>query len=334
MEWLLHNPIAEMYGPNFLLLYGMVGGITIAACWLALRWGDWTGALPLPPVPSTPDSYEIAYLRGGENEVARAVLVALVQQGYLRIDRHLKEAVFEPVPEAPNRRALSPIERRALDWFKLSHKVSEVFEADGLARQLKPFCAAYESKLSNERLLTPPDVKAKARLCALAGALIIGGLGGYKLIVALLNNRFNVFFLLLIGVASLIVLLLVCRAPRLSRRGRAYLERLQTAFDRLRWSVPTPAVAATVSGRAAEVTAFDPTLPLVVGLFGVGALAGTAYDDYHYAFRKSAEQNQAAGGGSCGSSCGSTSSSSDGGNSSCSSGSSCGGGGCGGCGGD
>ena len=326
MEWLLHNPIAEMYGPSFLLLYGMVGGITIAACWLAARWGDWTGALPLPPVPSTPDSYEIAYLRGGENEVARAVLVCLVQQGYLRIDRHLKEAVFEPVPEAPNRRALSPIERRALDWFKLSHKVSEVFEADGLARQLKPFCAAYENKLSNERLLTPPDVRAKARLYALAGALVIVGLGGYKLIVSLLNNRFNVLFLILIGVASLIALCLVCRAPRLSRRGRAYLERLQTAFDRLRWSVPTPA-AATVGGTPAEVTAFDPTLPLVVGLFGVGALAGTAYDDYHYAFRKSAEQHQAAGGGSCGSSCGSSDSSSgEGGGSSC-------GGGCGGCGG-
>ena len=37
MEWLLNNPIANMYGPYFLLLYGVVNVLTLSICWLVVR---------------------------------------------------------------------------------------------------------------------------------------------------------------------------------------------------------------------------------------------------------------------------------------------------------
>ena len=46
-----------------------------------------------------------------------------------------------------------------------------------------------------------------------AGALVIGGLGGYKLIVALSKGRQNVLFLIAMGVISLWVLFVMCPVP-------------------------------------------------------------------------------------------------------------------------
>ena len=34
---LTDNPIANMYGPDFLLLYGVVSAMTLVVCWLRLR---------------------------------------------------------------------------------------------------------------------------------------------------------------------------------------------------------------------------------------------------------------------------------------------------------
>ena len=37
MSWLTDNPVANMYGPHFLLLYGTVIVLTLMACWWMLR---------------------------------------------------------------------------------------------------------------------------------------------------------------------------------------------------------------------------------------------------------------------------------------------------------
>src|SRR5262245_38132446 len=84
MDWLLDNPVANMYGPKFLLLYVGLAVFTILACRLAIRGSDPTKNLPPLPVPSNPDPYEIAYLRGGENEVTRLIIFNLIQRKYLK----------------------------------------------------------------------------------------------------------------------------------------------------------------------------------------------------------------------------------------------------------
>jgi hypothetical protein len=38
MNWLLENAIAEMYGPHFLLFYGVVIVLTLWICWWGMRW--------------------------------------------------------------------------------------------------------------------------------------------------------------------------------------------------------------------------------------------------------------------------------------------------------
>jgi len=43
---ILHNPLAEMYGSDFLLLYGVVIVIILGACWLMVSVADSTKNLP------------------------------------------------------------------------------------------------------------------------------------------------------------------------------------------------------------------------------------------------------------------------------------------------
>ena len=69
MNWLLHNVVADLYGPYFLLFYATVIVALIVACCRSVRSVDQTRDLDPPEVPAKLDPYEIAYLRGGENEV-------------------------------------------------------------------------------------------------------------------------------------------------------------------------------------------------------------------------------------------------------------------------
>ncbi len=71
---ILHNPLAEMYGPHFLLLYSVVIAITLGVCWLMVSVADATKSLPLPLIPTNPNAYEIAYLQGEERRVTNLVL--------------------------------------------------------------------------------------------------------------------------------------------------------------------------------------------------------------------------------------------------------------------
>ncbi|MBV9851455.1 MAG: TIGR04222 domain-containing membrane protein [Armatimonadetes bacterium] len=312
MAW-NHNPLADMYGPHFLLLYLCVIVATLAWVSLARRSLDRTGQERPPLVPIHPDPYEIAYLRGGENEVIRVAIFGLIQRGYLQImpssSRWNKEQRIGPSPGAPDRAFLSPLEQDMFAEFVSPRTAREIF-LSLLPQRAKDHCRGYEQALRDERLLASDEQRQGVKRVAGTAALIILGLGGYKLAAALANGHSNVVFLFLMAVISLAVLAFVAQTRRLSRRGQAYLQSLQQAFERLK----RPTVAT-------ENLAVDP-LVLLVGVFGVGALVGTPQAAYGQMFAQSA----ASSGGGCGGSSGGCGGGGGGGG--------CGGGGdCGGCGG-
>ena len=158
----------------------------------------------------------------------------------------------------------------------------------------------------------------------LLGTLVIASLGGYKLLVALSKDHTNVLFLIVMGVISIISLIWMCQSPRLTSRGRAYLEKIQLALERLKDR------AASVSSASA-----DPSLLLLAAVFGIGVLDGTPYAYYPRMFQRAAASSDGSIStwmSSCGvSSCGTSSTGSSCSSSSCGGGGGCGGG-CGGCG--
>lgn len=313
MDGWTHNQIGDMYGPAFLLLYGSVIVATLFACWWKMSNADSTAQMNPLPVATDPDPFEIAYLRGGENDVSRLAIFDLIERGYLQIVEEPKqsreggtERRLTQVPMHPDSRHLSTLERAVFDWFSGERTAAEVFESSTLSERVKYHCAAHEQSLLNEQLLYPEEAKQAAWGVGLTGALVITLLGGYKLMVALEKGRSNVEFLIVMGIVSLVVLIYICRTQRLSYRGREYLENLQQAFDQLKARCVRPDAPAL-----ANPAAPDPAMLLLVSLFGVSVLAGTAYASFEQEFHRASSGGGGCGGGGCG-------------------GGGCGGGGCGG----
>jgi uncharacterized protein (TIGR04222 family) len=311
MERLLATGIRDMYGPHFLLLYLAVIVVTLVIAW-RLR-ADGSGSLPPLPVPSKPDPLEVAYLRGGVNEATRFLAFDLLQRGYLQFASDDRLVAADQPPDAAG---LSPLEKAALGWFAKPRTAHELFVSE-LSLDVRGHCRQYRERFETERLLRPAGAMATAALVWLCGALVIAGLGGYKLAAALEKGRHNIGFLIVMGIAALILLVPVCIPARLTRRGKDYLAELHRVFGVLK-------------SRAQHIAAApdDYTWPLLVGLFGTAALAGTDYAPFARLFRAS----QAEGGwiGGCGGWAGTGGCGGGGGG--CGGGG-CGGGGCGGCGG-
>lgn len=334
MEILLDNPLAAMYGPYFLIFYGFFITFTLITLGIIKTRIDKTDEIGLPPIPAQIDPYEIAYMRGGTNEVARSVIFSLMQKGFLEINREGSKTYLSRTNNQTDATRLLPIEQLALEWVKTRQETKRVFEGNGLTTQLRTYGLSYQARLEQQQLLVGDELKSQMSRWKWIAVAAIFGLGAYKIFASLVYGIYNFIGLIVMGVIGLVIALSIANLPRITKLGKAYLERLQLAFDSLKYEAQKNYIPSN-EPRPVQQTTFagvDPLL-LSVGVFGGGILAGTMFDEYNQTFQRA--QNQSANSGSCGSACGSSCSSSDGGGSSCSSGSSCGsscGGGCGGCG--
>jgi len=321
MDFLFDNPLANLYGPYFLIFYILFIVAVVIGFRIVRSNSDRTKNFNIPPIPNNPDAFEIAYLRGGENELARTVVFSLAQKNLLKFISDEKNPQIYPIISEFDKRNLATIERTAYEWFGSTRDVKELFKNDGLANALKPYAETYRARLEMQHLMPDEVMKDNNNRLVRVAILLFGGLGAYKLIAALFNGHFNIIGILIVTVGGLLLLNYTAKMPRLTNLGKEYLKRLQLAFERIKPSNHFPAETSI----APTFAAIDPFL-LSVGVFGGAALAGTMYSDYNRTFEKA--QNQS-GWSSCGSGCGSASSCSSGGDSG---GSGCGGG-CGGCGG-
>ncbi len=320
MDFLFDNPLANLYGPYFLIFYSIFIGWTIIGYRILINRLDKTTHFALPPIPPKPDPFEIAYLRGGANELARALIFSLTQKNLLKIVNEDKTSHILPTNADFDRNTLSPLEKTALGWFSSRREIKELFGKNGLTNTLLPYAETYQARLEMSHFFPDEEMKTQNMRLARTAFLIFAGLGAYKFIAALYNGHSNIWGIVVVTIIGMFLMGKAAKMPRLTTLGKTYLERLQLAFERIKHSSHN-----LVNNQSATFAAVDPFL-LSVGVFGGAALAGTIYSDYNTAFQR-AQNQSAVSTGSCGSGCGSGScSSGDGGGSSCGSG-------CGGCGG-
>ncbi len=310
MDLIFDNPLANLYGPYFLILYAVFIVTVAVAFGIAKRAADQSDRLPIPSIQPDFDPFEAGFLRGGENELARMAVLSLIKKEYLTIQKsgsamRIKRTGKDASP------MLSRIEADALAWIGTERSPAEIFKRGGLPAELAPHSRGLEQRLGQMQLINTAANRAAFVPYRIAGFLAVIGLGAYKFAAALVHGRSNLFFLFLLGIAGIIAVHYKSKLPWQTKLGSVFLERLRIAFG----SPPPAALAGAQTGAAGA----DP-LMLSVGVLGTGVLAGTMYSEFNEAFRKA--QNSAA----CGTGCGSSSCSSGDGGSSC-------GGGCGGCGG-
>src|SRR5215213_10540372 len=123
MDFLFDNPLANMPGVIFLVFYSLfiIFSLVIFGVWKTQA--DKTASLAIPPIPPNVDPYEIAFLRGGMNEVARAVIFALRQKDFLIFQNDGKNSRIHRNQQQTDRRGLNEMEQDVLKWFGTSREL-------------------------------------------------------------------------------------------------------------------------------------------------------------------------------------------------------------------
>ncbi len=296
------NPITDFNAREFLTFYALF----ILVVWMVRSWFDWQSDQTLDDTwtpPGMVNPYDVAYLRGGADELARVAIVGLAERGFLDV----RAQTIGQMSGHPNPATLTALERSVFDFFEPERTVRDIEKA-GLRVRVNPHVLSYEERLQSQQLLSPPTVIHAARRSAFLGAAAIVVVGFARFLVALERHR-PAGFLIAMGIVGAIVVGWP-RIGRLSRRGKAHLDSLR-------------GTASSFNARGAESP--DTSLLMSSALFGMTALSGSPHEALGEMFTRqkaaSADSSGGAGGwfgggdGGGGGSCGG------------------GGGGCGGCGG-
>jgi uncharacterized protein (TIGR04222 family) len=312
MDW-LPQPFSGLSGPAFLLVYAAFAAAVIIVSRLQVTAADRSLTGPLPPVSPERDPYEIAYLRGGKNELLRFAIFDAVRRKVLRLAppaKGKKTQRIEAVPEAGSAASAAPPLDKIVEFYAQPRTSEELF-ASPLPEAVEAWAATrFGPALESEHFFTDPAVKSTATRVRWYGSAALVIFAGLRFLEAFSLHHRNVGFLFVLLLVSFMLLLLFTQVPRLSRRGRAYLERLKEALR------PPGGPAPAFVGAADAAGILD---PIFVAVTGLQALANTEFAPINKLFPARVSSGGDSGG--CGSS---------GGGSSCSSGGGCGGGGCGG----
>lgn len=296
------NPL-DMRGPDFLGFYVQffVLGVIVAT---VLRW-----KLRRPNDEPRPEDmklapYEAAYLVGKEEGAVNTAVVLLAQKGYLKADPETPGRLIpaESADAQFQKPPAHPLERAVLDIIRgnPAGTGATMGELRGVVKRETEMVA---DRLTDAGLLQDRQTAKLSRWVPLLVALGIPALGLAKVWVGMLRDRPVGDLIILLFITTIVALIAFARRTFRSRRGDRVLWKLKTEWGPRR--NPDPAQA-------------GPELAMLVGLFGVSMLAGTAFADMQRTLTPPPGSG-ADGSSGCGGGCGG-----DGG----------GGGGCGGCGGD
>jgi uncharacterized protein (TIGR04222 family) len=306
------NPF-DLQGPEFLVFYIILGGALLLCLYSMRHSGEVDFSTPV----NLTDPYEIAYLRGGTNELIRVATVGLIDRGLLAVN----ENRLKVADEAQAQLIHHPLEREILNHFRVEQEAASEFRNEDVRKH----CDRYAASLKTIGLLPDDDAKQRQMRKALLAAGILWMIATVKAVVALQRGHYNLGFLGALAVLFGVFAFAVGKVKR-TKRGDTFLEHMRTLL------VDLP-------GRASGFVPQSNTNELLMlgAVFGLASVPSGVFPYRRQLYRKATAEGVDCGAG-CGSDSGSSSGHSDGssgGSSGDSGGSSCGGGGggCGGCGG-
>jgi uncharacterized protein (TIGR04222 family) len=292
------NPF-DFTGPAFLCFFTVLATVSIG--WLV--WARANGERYPVPKSDLSDPYQIAFLRGGEQECVRVAVISLIDRGLITVLEKNTLIAKDGAAGIVRHR----LEKVLLGKLAAGKTVDRLFDDWELMAVGKD----YEDPLVDLKLLPDDKVKSARIARKLGVAALLAGFAVIKIFVALGRGHTNIGFLVILGFCTTLGVLLY--GPRRTTAGDNFLSSLQGLFR----SLEAKAASLRPGGATAELT-------MLAAVFGVAAVPVTASPYAQILFPKAAAANDSGNSfSSFNTSCNS---------SSCSSG--CGGGGgCGGCGG-
>lgn len=274
------NPF-DLRGPEFLRLFFFLSALTLVAA----VWVRWRLRVPGGEASNEADElepYEVAYLEGGDQGLAKAALSRLVYEDHVDFDGESRELKKQTVMMGK----LDPV--AAAVYRAVKPKPWETLEA--AAGSCVAVVVPIRRRLQQLGLVVTDAEAAKARsipLLMMAGVLAIGGI---KVAVGLSRER-PVAHLVAACVVVLLLSLFACgRAIHRSRRGDLTLAQLRDRNAALRYQAQS---------RLANLTGND--VVLACALF---AVHDPRLARLHESWTPPASSDSSGGGSSCGGGCG------------------------------
>lgn len=274
-------------GPGFLRFFAALW----AVCHGLAAWLRWSLRVPTDAhgaAHAEPDPYAIAYLSGKSELAVNAALANLCNTGAVKMD-----------DKEPCVSGLNPLSQNAHPFEQAIHSF---VTADGSVKMAdvressKPLVAILEQRLITLGLLVSRGQAAAAVFLPLLVALIVPLIGICKITVGWSHGNPVGILILLCIVSIFVTWCLFARPVYRSRRGDRVLKELRRRHSKLEWT-PTPASDVSKAG----------VLPLAIGLFGMGVLAGTELAHLEKSLRPPKGSSGCGGGcsvGGCGGGCG------------------------------
>jgi len=245
----------SLSGPQFLLLYLVIA--VAANLWLRRHYRNQESAKTLPRFGATPDPYQIAYLRSGEKEAVRISIVALVDRGLLEESGGKIRIAHSNALQYARR----PIEKAILNCYSDWAPPNRALEDIGV----KMACQEYQDQLVKQQLLADTHTYARRWSIFITVLGITLGIAILRIVNALMHDRFNIGFLIILAFMTAVALFLAYR-KRITGLGEAVLDRLKILFA----SLKRRAKKITPGGSEHDAT-------VLAAIFGLAALPSDAF---------------------------------------------------------
>jgi uncharacterized protein (TIGR04222 family) len=187
---------------------------------------DGSGRLPTPPPPRAIDPVEFAYLRGGRTEALRVVVADMAERALVAIEgTMLAGGTFaESSPEGHLEFAIYDAVRHC----RKTYLELETAVAEALTTRLESI-VEWSQK---DELLMPVRARSRAAIVAgfvafflIAGAVTVAPIDAHA-------SGMATYYYAVAAIGAVAALWYASRVPRLSDRGRRYLEALERAAAR------------------------------------------------------------------------------------------------------
>lgn len=285
-------------GPEFLALFFV---LACAAGWLAWFLRRQWDPEPLASEPIH-DPYLLAFLCGGRAHMLRVAVLSLIDRELLQVRGDVLRTAGAGCVEKSSR----PLDKAILESYLSPAQAGQMFKHP----EILTLAAGYEQQLVEQLLVPDGTLKRRRRLLFGAIALPLLALAVIKIIVAVTHNHYNITFLIILSIVSLIVIFKLS-SPFRTRAGTAAVRQARERF-----------VGLKSRGESLRLHELTNELVLLAAVYGMAAVPESVAS----VMKPIKMYQETSTGSSCGSGCGG-----GGGGGGCGGGG-CGGG-CGGCGG-
>lgn len=265
---LFENPLGRMYGPFFLILYGLIclAAILYARYLLPKRMLRKTEE-ECPKIPDRPDPYEMAYLWQTENELLSMVIFNLVRRGFFSLKQGKTQTTISQ--NIKDTALLTAMEKDVyLRWEKetsLETFVKDVYRDS----YFRTHAESLDRHLKDQGLLWSVFEAEDFRVRKMKIVVLLIAVALYKIAAALSHGHQNIGLLIILCIIASGILMKIEVHKMPSAKGYKLLEQMKQAFRPLQ-------------GEQLTKQPFY-TEQLLLGIYGFSLLAGTDYSDFYSA---------------------------------------------------